>query len=117
VGASWRVIGGNMSPEETKESQVVTDTKAFNGWFEADIEKIIVKAKEIGLDVKLKEIMRMAWRRCCEHKNKEIAEHLEYIKALKHDIDLKQQKYDELHLELQKVTNKLISAEKNAKKN
>jgi hypothetical protein len=58
----------------------------------------------------------MAWRRCSEIKNKEVEEHLEYIQSLKADIDLKQKKYDELHMELQKVTNKLISAEKNARK-
>jgi len=118
MGTSRRVIGGYMSgDEQTKESQVVTDTKAFDAWFNENVEKLFMKAKDIGLDAKIREIMRMAWRRCSEYKNKEISEHLEFINALKRDIDQKQQKYDELHLELQKVTNKLISAEKNARKN
>jgi hypothetical protein len=102
--------------EEYIESQVVKDTKAFESWFEQNLSSMLVKAKETGLDSRMREVMRMSWRRCCEYKNKDISEHLEYINALKRDIDLKQQKYDELHLELQKVTNKLILAEKNAKR-
>lgn len=102
--------------DEIIESQVVKDTKSFDEWFKGNISQLMVKAREVGLEGRMKEIMRMAWRKCCEHKNKEMMEHLEYIKLLKSDIDQKQKKYDELHMELQKVTNKLIQAEKNAKK-
>jgi hypothetical protein len=105
-----------MSDEVVEESQVVKETKAFDKWFDNNLGPIMAKAKETGLDAKIKEIMRMSWRNCCEYKNKEIDDHLEYISFLKKDIDLKQQKYDELHLELQKVSNKLIQAEKNSKR-
>jgi hypothetical protein len=105
-----------MANDELLESQVVKDTKAFDEWFSNNIENLTVKAKEIGLDLKLKEIMRLSWRKCSDYKNKEIKEHIEYIEALKKDIDQKQEKYEQVHQELQKVTNKLIQAEKNSKK-
>jgi predicted RNase H-like nuclease (RuvC/YqgF family) len=105
-----------MSDEEVIESQVVKDTKLFNDWFGANIVHLTLKAEEIGLDTKIKEIMRLAWRRCSELKNKEAESLSKKISVLEKELKDKDQKYDQLHMELQKVTNKLIQAEKNARK-
>lgn len=105
-----------MAEEEVIESQVVKDTKVFNDWFDENIAHLSAKAKEVGLEAKLREIMRMSWRRCCEFKNKEAESQTKVIASLKSDIEAQKKKYDELHMELQKVTNKLIQAEKNARK-
>ena len=106
-----------MSEEEVIESQVVKDTKAFNEWFEKNIALLSAKAKETGLNDKLSEVMRMAWRKCADYKNKEAESQAKKISQLEAELKLKDEKYDALHMELQKVTNKLISAEKNSRKN
>lgn len=102
--------------EEFVESQVVKDTKSYNKWFDENIIHLTAKAKETGLESKLREIMRMAWRKCSELKNAEAATQVKIIDTLKSEIESQKKKYDELHMELQKVTNKLIQAEKNARK-
>ncbi len=105
-----------MSDEEIVESQAVKDTKAFNEWFNKNIASLSSKAQEVGLNDKLAEIMRMSWRKCSEQKNQEAESLLRKISKLEDELKEKDKKYEVLHMELQKVSNKLIQAEKNAKK-
>jgi hypothetical protein len=97
-------------------SQNVSDSNLFDNWYGENISRLTQSARDMGLEARVKEIMRLAWKGCCSAKNKELSGLHDQVKLLKDDIDSKQKKYDELHLELQKVTNKLIQAEKNAKK-
>lgn len=105
-----------MSDESTPESLIVSDLKKFNEFFDKNYSTLSALAKESGLDQKLREVMRHSWRKCCDVKNAEAMVHIEKISQLEKEISAQLKKYDELHLELQRVTNKLISAEKNAKK-
>lgn len=105
-----------MSDEEIVKSQVVKDTEAFNEWFDKNISTLAERAKETGLDTKLREVMRMAWRKCSDHKNIEAQKYLEAIISLKLEIASQKKQNEDLMLDLQKVTNKLIQAEKNARK-
>lgn len=104
-----------MSDTEVIQSQVVKDTIAFNEWFDANVANLMVKAKAAGLETKLREIMRLSWKKCSDYKNNEMAAQLKKIEAFELELKAKDAKYDALHLELQKITNRLIKAEKNAR--
>ena len=104
-----------MEKEDSKEAQVVKDIKAFDVWYEENVASIMGKARELGLDVKLKPIMRMSWRQCSEFKNKEASSVTLYIEDLKKQITQGIEKSEQYRTEVERLTNKVISLEKAVK--
>lgn len=103
--------------DETVEvAPIIKDIDNFNTWYDERILSLGTKIEDKDIFVRMREIMRMAWRECANRKNDDITSLIKSYEVHLKEIETLKAEKDSLFHDFQLLSAKLAAAEKAAKR-